>query len=161
MPTRGGPELIHFDVATFVQDEKAYKQMWLCIGAGGLRPCCLCRNILMEGTDVSGDDYFRTPSSAAAADFHLHTAESIQDCIDQVASLYIGPRPPSKGRVEEAYKIHGWKYDEHGILDDPYVLQFFTLRVSPPAHPNTVARRVALIRSERRQCKQNIEKEET
>ncbi|CAK0850299.1 unnamed protein product [Prorocentrum cordatum] len=119
--------------------------MWLCIGASGLRPCCLCRNILMEGADVSGDDYFRTPSTAAAADFDLHTAESIQDCIDQVASISIGPRPPGRSRVEEAHKIHGWKYDEHGILDDPYVLQFFTLRASPPAYPNAVTRRVALI----------------
>ena len=112
-----------------VSDESALRQVWQCKGAGGIKLCLLCKNVVQSKEPKETNKQplqpllnFDTTSLLVShtesdyAKFALHTKESITEVLLTLQRL--------KGTVsndifEAEETAHGWNDPTHSVLMDP------------------------------------------
>jgi len=110
------PCLLRARFTHLIGDEAALKSVWHSKGAGGLRPCILCRNVMKIGSDlVAGQDYLIEATCGDTARFDLARDEHIWAAFDLLKASH---STMSKVAFETLEKATGFAYDPDSLLAD-------------------------------------------
>ena len=82
-----GEKTLHANVFALVGDYDAIAKTFAAKGAAGLKPCCLCQNILMKSSSVPmADDYFKSIACPSVNAFQQYKADELIGCYDKLLS---------------------------------------------------------------------------
>ena len=113
-----------------IQDEKAHKECASLKGAGGIRPCIRCKNIVRRVNLPAGEPYMRELESSGPGAFDLHTSATFWETVDAVLHC----RDDDDLLVESRKNLQivaGLTHNEHGIIWDRAFRQIYD-----PIHHN-------------------------
>eukprot|EP00959_Pyramimonas_sp_CCMP1952_P225738 4720370-Pyramimonas_sp.AAC.1 len=112
----GQTYLLHGKVGSMIQDERAHKFILSCKGATGIKPCCLCQNVVKPSSNLLPDPTgYCIPSTCMdSSRFHLHTHESIRSI--QRRLKYIAENEPA--RLDGLEILLGFSFNAASILQD-------------------------------------------
>ena len=85
------------ELRVLLSDEKAIKEVWCCKGAGGLKPCVLCKNCIKRGYRwLRASRYFKSSAGHQLNKFDPHSDQSIWATVDDLA---LGAAEHAAGRM--------------------------------------------------------------
>ena len=122
------PTLMFWQLSNLLADESALKSTWASKGAGGIKPCAVCRNVVQKGVALN-HAYLRDICEPDADQFDVASNEDIWNAIDHL----ISQKPVlNKTRMAELEKTMGYHADEWALLADVSLRRFIR-----PADINT------------------------
>ena len=127
----GSCKHVWLDLHFVIADEAALHALYCCKGAGGIKPCMLCANIvnmMYRDRRLVENDRTRIARYSNTCEFDsfvLHTSESIEGIIHKLESL---AGTVSKTDFEEMEKLLGWNRSPYSAMWDPE----FRKRIDPP-----------------------------
>eukprot|EP00959_Pyramimonas_sp_CCMP1952_P042865 896903-Pyramimonas_sp.AAC.1 len=109
--------LVSGSLSILVQDERAHKFMTHCKGAGGIKPCCLCQNVVLPTSTLLPDatGYCISAKCHDVSKYHLHTNESLRGIQKK---LRHEATAGTKSELERLEILLGFKYERDGLLQD-------------------------------------------
>lgn len=110
------PRLATGRLSNLIADESALKSVLCSKGAAGIRPCAICRNIVMLGSNLTeGQDYLKEISCSDAAAFDKATDQDIWDAFD----LLRRQKPTmAKSAFQRVERAAGFTFHEQSLLGD-------------------------------------------
>ena len=110
------PTLLRLAITNILADEAALKAIWCSKGAGGLRCCMLCRNVVSMHADLtSGQEYIVDVSCSDPSRFEATSDSDMWATFDKLARE---KGRLTKGRFEELEKAVGMTFDPESLLAD-------------------------------------------
>jgi hypothetical protein len=110
------PALLFCKFGNLLADEAAIKATWLSKGAAGLKPCLVCKNVMMLGSDlVQGQRYLVEASCDDFARFDVSSDEDIFQAFDNLKRQH---GTGTKAYFEKLEKACGFVYHPDAILAD-------------------------------------------
>ena len=125
----GGTVRLFINFRVKVRDESAIRQVWQCKGAGGIKLCLLCKNVVQSKDPKATSKRPQRPllefdrssllvahTESDCSKFDLHTKGSIMDVLQTLVRLK-GSVPNDEFEAAETH--HGWNDPTHSVLMDP------------------------------------------
>ena len=110
------PELLFASLANVLGDEAALKAVWGAKGASGMKPCMLCKNLVMKGNEVASsatEDYLVTITCSEVSRFDRCSDNDIWQLVDYMAAQE-GVR--SRASFDDLQKCAGIRHLPTGLL---------------------------------------------
>ena len=114
----GRPVILRAEISNILGDESALKQTFGIKGASGLRPCMLCKNICMRGSDLAQHDrtgYLQEIVCSDCTKFDLASDEDVWTCADHLLAQQPLLR---KAQMDELQTAAGMNAIPNGLLAD-------------------------------------------
>lgn len=118
------PIILRAEVSNILGDEAALKQTFGVKGASGLKPCMLCKNCCMKGSELARLDkagYLQEITCTDIDKFDLASNDNVWECTDHLLLQQLTLR---KGQMDNLEKAAGMNANEHGILADVQLRSF-------------------------------------
>lgn len=129
------PTLMFARLGVVIADEAALKMMIDAKGASGLRPCPLCKNVVMKGSGLATHDPTNYLVELTCCDPGRFDRATDRDLFDAMSLLKEARATSTKKHFSELQRSVGFNYNEFGILSDvsllPLVRPATTLRFDP------------------------------
>ena len=129
------PTLLFAKLGDILADEAALKLAFDAKGASGLRPCQLCKNVRMKGSDLANRDathYFIKITCPDVTRFDLLT---VTDMFQAMDLLLASRDTKTKKEFDQLQMSLGHNWNPHGLLADQalrrHVLPISTLTYDP------------------------------
>ena len=126
LPLNGDRSCVLFaKLGCVVADEPALKSLWCCKGSGGMKPCMLCKNVVLSRLDIAehGDNYLIDLSCGNTGLFDEHDDTSIYEMVDTLADSHASMNRQEFHTLE---KVFGMNYVPQSVLQDktlrPHIL---------------------------------------
>ena len=105
--------LVLMKMGCLVGDELALKDLLLCKGHAGLKPCCCCSKVVLARSELASSGLHVPSDSIDVARMEQHTNESIIAILHRLSAAR---GTMSKARFEELESMLGWNYSERNFL---------------------------------------------
>ena len=114
------PMIFRFTVSNVLADEAALKATWNCKGASGIKPCVLCKNVVMKGVLVAPQAYLVEIDDHKSEKFDSMSNDewfSLADHLAQQRAIV------NKTKLEQLEKCAGLNYNVAGLMYDQEMRQ--------------------------------------
>ena len=116
-------------VRRILADEAACKAVWCTKGASGIRPCCDCKNVVSDRSDLHKHDTQLVPLSCVEPSlFDPMPHDGLHRTHDMLAAMVVSGR--SKVDINRAEQASGLVYNAHGVLADAELRAHVDLRAN-------------------------------
>lgn len=112
------PVMCFAKLSNFVADESAIKQTWGVKGSAGLKPCFLCKNVVMKGSELlplDKQNYLVEICEADVRNFDMCTNQELWSLSDHIIAQ---KQILNIGNMDKLQKNTGMVYNPRGILAD-------------------------------------------
>jgi hypothetical protein len=113
-----GPQLFFARLSNILADEAALKQGLDCKGSSGLRPCSVCKNVMLKGSDIANRDETGYLVELTCSDLNRFDFASDQDLFDAADMLSEAVGRLGKRDFKNLQKSTGFNHNPHGVLAD-------------------------------------------
>ena len=113
-----GPCLFFSDLTNVIADEAALKVGIDCKGASGLRPCAMCKNVMLKGSDVASRDASGYLVEMTTTDIDRFDWCSDQDMFDATDLLQRSMPGMGVGAFKALQMSSGLNFNPRGVLAD-------------------------------------------
>jgi hypothetical protein len=109
-----GEKKIGAKLFALVADYDAVAKTFAAKGAAGLKPCCLCQNILMKSSNVTmADEYFKSIACPSVNAFQQYKPEELVDCYEKLLTETKTCTQKFKDQTETTF---GFSLLDNGVL---------------------------------------------
>ena len=106
---RIGDKTFRAKIFAMIGDYDAIAKTFAAKGAAGLKPCCLCQNILMKSSDVPmADDYFQNIACPSVSAFQQYKHEELIGCYEKLLTDTRASTKNSKTRLKPLLVFRFW-----------------------------------------------------
>ena len=110
------PTLFRAVLGVMIFDADALRVTWCAKGASGLKPCFLCKNVVMKDSELVENDATAYLVEISCSDTNLFDRCSDQDVWDMIDMLAAQKPVLSKTAFENLEKAVGFNDNPHGVL---------------------------------------------
>ena len=119
-----GPRFIFARLSNVIADEAALKLGLDCKGASGLRPCPMCKNVMLKGSEVANRDRTGYLVEITCSDMDRFDWASDRDLFDVADLLQSSRGTMGVGAFKQLEMSTGFNHNERGILADTELRPF-------------------------------------